>query len=145
RGRRVWVTPDSSFHRSAARSLQGGHGLRALDYRSEAPRPLTHFPPAVPTLFALAGWPDRDPVEGARRMNALLFGANIFLVGLAVGARARDWQLPALGSLLALFSPDLLNVHAMAWAEPLFLCASLTALLALPAYLDRPRGSMAPV
>ena len=135
----IGLSPDSTIYLDTARSLQRGQGLQAYDYRRGVSVPLAHFPPLVPALFALAGLPERDPMAGARRANALLFGASIFLIGWSGMRQGSPGGL--LAALLAVLSPDLLYVHSMLWSEPLFLCVSLLAMLFLAQYLERPRIS----
>lgn len=131
----VGVSPDSTVYVGAARSLLAGRGLVALDAAGTL-RPLTHYPPLFPAALALcAGAARVDPVEAARGLNALLFGATLLLSGLALRARGAVW-LAALCPFLLAFSPDLLRVHTMAWSEPLFIFASLAGLVLLSLRLD---------
>jgi 4-amino-4-deoxy-L-arabinose transferase-like glycosyltransferase len=135
----IGVSPDSTVYIGAARNLLRGQGLSALTGRSFAPEPLTHYPPLYPFLLALLGAARGDPLQSARWLNALVFGANILLAGLAVGLYTR-WTARAaalLASLLVLAAPDILQVHSMAWTEPLFILFSLAGLLLLAAYLER--------
>jgi 4-amino-4-deoxy-L-arabinose transferase-like glycosyltransferase len=137
----VWgigVSPDSTVYIGAARNLLRGQGLKALSGRSMELEPLTHYPPLYPLLLALAGGAGGEPLRAARWLNAFIFGINILLAGVAVGGYTR-WsaRAVALASLLLLAAPDMLQIHSMAWTEPLFILFCLAALLLLAAYLER--------
>ena len=138
----IGVSADSTVYLAAARSLLEGRGLTAFTFSSADPRPLVHFPPLYPALLAIATAPFRDPLAGARALNALLFGANLLLAAALVRRMAPGsrWLAP-LAAVLLLTSPDLLLVHSMAWSEPLFLVACLAALLLLDADRRTPRNS----
>ncbi|HEV7858800.1 MAG TPA: glycosyltransferase family 39 protein [Pyrinomonadaceae bacterium] len=142
----VWgigVSPDSTVYIGAARNLLHGHGLTALSGRSTELDPLTHYPPLYPLLLALCGATGSDPLHAARWLNAFILGINILLAGVAVGGYTR-WSVraTALASLLVLAAPDMLQIHSMAWTEPLFILFSLAGLLLLAAYLEREQRSL---
>jgi hypothetical protein len=141
----VGISPDSTVYLGAARNLSDGRGLTALDGRTLTPAPLTHYPPLYPTLLSIvaAASGAGDPLHVARWINVLLFGVNIFLVGASVKAYApRARWLPLAGALLVLAAPDMLQIHSMAWTEPLFITFSLTGLLLLARYLDTQRTAL---
>jgi hypothetical protein len=79
----VGVSPDSTLYLEAARNLLRGHGL-TITTLDNLTRPLTHYPPLYPYLLYAGGRLGIDPMDGARWLSALLFGANIFLVGYAI-------------------------------------------------------------
>ena len=65
---------------------------------------------------------DPDPLSAARWLNAVLFGANILLIGLIlVQVTDNSFWLPVIGSFLVLTSGSMLTNHSMAWTEPLFI------------------------
>jgi 4-amino-4-deoxy-L-arabinose transferase-like glycosyltransferase len=104
--------------------------------------PITHFAPFYSWVLSLSGFLAVDPIAGARWINALLFGLNIFLVGLLVAkndisGRSTIVWLPLLASLLLLSAPTMLEIHVMAWTEPLFLFLGFTGLFVLAVYLQR--------
>lgn len=134
----IGVSPDSTVYIGAARNLLHGQGLTALSGRSDALEPMTHYPPLYPLLLALAGLAGGEPLQAARWLNALIFGINVLLACVAVGGYTR-WSVraTALASLLVLSAPDILQVHSMAWTEPLFILFCLAGLLLLAAYLER--------
>lgn len=140
----IGVSPDSTVYIGAARSLLDGHGLRALSGSSPEPVPMTHYPPLYPLLLALAGASSRsDPLSAARWLNAFIFGANILLAGLSLSVYTRwSWRVAALGSTLVLAAPDILEIHSMAWTEPLFILLCLVGLFLLAAYFEGQRRAL---
>jgi len=128
------VSPDSTVYLGTAQSLLAGRGFAV------AGAPMVRFPPLYPLLLAAAGTLRHgDPLEGARWLGALVYGANTVLFGLAVGLGARR-RLSAIVGALGVFLPSthVLAAHAMAWSEGPFITFALAALLALAAYALRP-------
>lgn len=141
----IGISPDSTVYLGAARNLSDGRGLTMFDGRTLTPAPLTHYPPLYPTLLAIvaAAVGAADPLYVARWISVLLFGVNIFLVGASVKAFApRARWLPVAGALLMLAAPDMLQIHSMAWTEPLFITLCLSGLLLLAGYLDKQRAAL---
>lgn len=121
------LSDDSIAYIAGARSLLAGEGYREAWLESN--QPVTHFPPAFSGALALTGLAGINPINGARLLNALLFGMNAALLG------ALGWRMTksaAAGIVLAalfLVNDSLLRVHAAAMSEPLFLFFSLLAFL----------------
>jgi hypothetical protein len=133
----IGITPDSTVYIDAAHSLMRGDGLSVLSGTSNDLKPLTHYPPLYSCLLALIGTLGVGLPTAARWLNSVLFGANIFLVGLIIGTYARQvFWLPVLGSFLTLTAPDVLLIHSFALTEPLFICFVLIGLLCLAFYID---------
>ena len=131
------ITPDAIVYLEAARSALAGHGLVVASV------PMTHFPPVYPLLLAAIGLVDHDLLHAARLLNAFLFGANIVLAGSAVYLATDRRVLPAAyAALLFLVSGPVLDLHAMAWSEPLFLALTLSGLLVLAARVTFPNRRM---
>lgn len=131
----IGITPDSTVYVDAARNLADGRGLTALTASGES-KPLTHYPPLYPSVLASLSINGLS-IESARWLNALLFGANILLVGLILSRYAKDsFWLPVLASFLMLTAPDIAGIHTLALTEPLFLFFTLTGLILLAAYVD---------
>lgn len=132
------LSPDSVVYVTAARNLLQGRGFVELGGPDRWP-PLVHFPPLYPALLALAGLGLVDPIHVARWLNALLFAANIGLVGLIIFEGTRgSWRAAAGGAFLAATAVDLLSVHSMAWSEPLFIFLGLLGLCLLARYARSP-------
>jgi 4-amino-4-deoxy-L-arabinose transferase-like glycosyltransferase len=129
------LSDDSIGYIAGARSMLAGGGYREAWLASD--QPVTHFPPAFSAVLAFIGRFGLDPLRGARFLNALLFGLNIFLLGV-LGWRMMK-SLPAGLALAALFllNDSLLRVHAVAMSEPLFIFLSLLAFWMFDLYVER--------
>jgi len=121
------LSDDSIGYIAGARSIISGQGYREAWLASNGP--VTHFPPGFSLLLALIGLSGLDPLRGARFLNAALFGANAFLLGI-IGWRMTNSH--AAGVVLALLfavNASLFNAHAVAMSEPLYIFFSLAAFL----------------
>lgn len=129
------LSDDSIAYIAGARSMVAGHGYREAWLASN--QPVTHFPPAFPAVLAFFGLLGIDPLNAARFVNALLFGANAGLLGILA------WRMiPSLTAGLVLaglfvLSGDLLQVHAAAMSEPLFILLSLLSFWMFDLYFER--------
>jgi hypothetical protein len=126
------LSDDSIGYIAGARSILSGQGYREAWLASNGP--VTHFPPGFSSLLALIGLSGLDPLRGARFLNALLFGANAFLLGI-LGWRMTKSQVA--GMVLALLfavNASLFNAHAVAMSEPLYIFFSLAAFLTFSQY-----------
>lgn len=131
------LSDDSIAYIAGARSILSGQGYREAWLASNGP--VTHFPPAFSSILALVGLSGLDPVRGARFVNALLFGANTFLLGI-IGWRMTKSQIAGIAlALLFVVNASLFRVHAVAMSEPLYIFFSLAAFLLFEYYLDRKR------
>ncbi|MGD8603483.1 MAG: hypothetical protein PVF49_02805 [Anaerolineales bacterium] len=128
---------DSFDYITAASSLAEGRGYGRLDGYG-AFRPLTHFPPAYPLLLAGLEIIGVGIYDGARWLNAVLFGLLIFGSGWLVYrlTRSAAWSIAAAG--LVLVSETLIYAHLWALTEPLYLALTVTCLIALGSYISRP-------
>lgn len=129
------LSDDSIGYIAGARSMLAGQGYREAWLASNGP--VTHFPPGFSAVLAFVGWFGLDPLRGARLVNTLLFGANAILLGI-LGWRMTK-SLPAGLILAALFVTDdsMLQVHAVAMSEPLFIFLSLLSFWAFDLYFER--------
>ena len=132
----IGISPDSVTYIDAARNLSHGDGLSALSAAGEL-KPLSHYPPLYSSLLALIGAGGAELPGAARWLNAILFGAIIFLTGFMTRkcARASLW-LPLLVSCLTLTAPDFAGLHSFALTEPLFIFLTMTGLLCLAMYVE---------
>jgi hypothetical protein len=131
------ISPDSTQYIGAARNLLAGRGLTTFRWFEAGWVPLTHFPPLFPVALALGGLFGPDPAVVARWLNAFLMGANVFLLGYSLHRTTGGavWT-PVLGSVLALTSVNLVEVHTWAWSEPLMLLCGFAGLLGLCLWLE---------
>src|SRR6266496_5745284 len=74
------LSDDSIAYIAGARSMVAGHGYREAWLASN--QPVTHFPPAFPSLLAFFGFLGADPLHAARLVNALLFGLSAGVLGI---------------------------------------------------------------
>ena len=129
------LSDDSIGYIAGARSMLAGQGYREAWLASNGP--VTHFPPGFSSVLAFVGWFGLDPLRGARLVNTLLFGLNTLLLGI-LGWRMTK-SLPAGLVLAALFvsNDSMLQVHAVAMSEPLFIFLSLLSFWAFDLYFER--------
>jgi hypothetical protein len=128
----VGTSPDSAGYIAIARNLASGDGYHGL-YGG----PATIWAPLYPVMLALVSLVGVDALVVARWLNAVLFGANVLLIGLVLKRSTRRPWLPAFGSVLMLASVDQLHVHSMAWSEPLFIFFCLSSFLFISKYCRR--------
>lgn len=125
------VAPDSVVYLQAAESLLAGQGLT---YRG---LPLTHFPPAFPTLLAAAArLLGATPFAAARYVQALLLGISVLLLAWLAG-EASGSRLPVVlpATLLFALSAWNLHPHLRVLSESLFLLFTLACFGLLALYL----------
>jgi 4-amino-4-deoxy-L-arabinose transferase-like glycosyltransferase len=133
------LSDDSIGYIAGARSILSGQGYREAWLASNGF--VTHFPPGFSSILALIGLSGLDPLRGARFLNALLFGANAFLLGV-IGWRMTQSQ--AAGVTLALLfavNASLFNAHAVAMSEPLYIFFTLAAFLTFAEYFKTEKNT----
>lgn len=124
------LSPDSISYIAGGRSLARDHSLAGIN---------SHWPPFYPFLLALAAGPHGSLFASAKLLCAAAAGLNVFVfhrLMLTCGWRAL-FALP-LSACVAL-DPDFVNLHLMAWSEPIFLGLVLAAMLALQFHLQHGR------
>src|SRR5437879_1284014 len=98
----VGLSPDSVAYIAAARDLLNGHGYTTILWA-----------PLFPMFVTAIGLFRVDPLVGARGLNAVLFAANIALVGIIVRRYTRGLPLPSfLAGFFMLTSADMLAIHS---------------------------------
>ena len=131
----LMLSDDSIAYIAGARSMLAGNGYREAWLASSGP--VTHFPPAYPSVLVFLGWFGLDPLRGARFLGALLFGLNSALLGILGWRMTRS--LPA-GLVLAgafVLNDSLLRLHATALSEPLFIFLGLLSFWMFDLYHER--------
>jgi hypothetical protein len=131
---RIGVVDDSVFYLSSAENFLSGEGF-SWPIGGDELKPLTHYPPFFPLTLAFLGWLGLDMVSAARILIALLFGANVALIGYAVHRFTESWRAGLTASSLALLSPIMIDAHLLALTEPLMLFLLLLALIFLVDHL----------
>lgn len=127
----IGTSPDSVAYISSARNLW------SPDPDSQIA--LVFRPPFYPVLLALLSLTGLDVLIVARWLNIGLLLANTLLLSLIVRRSYPHpaWLGPLLG-LLFLAALPLLEIHAYAWTEPLFILLGFAALYLLAAAHPRP-------
>ena len=129
------LSDDSIAYIAGARSMLAGQGYREAWLASNGP--VTHFPPAFPSILTFFGLLGIDPLHAARFVNALLFGLNAALLGILAWRMTPSLTAgPVLAGLFVLCG-DLLQVHAVAMSEPLFIFLSLLSFWMFDLYFER--------
>ena len=77
------ITGDSVHYVMGAENLLQGHGFSRTGGAGEI-LPITGFPPGTSTVLVAVGIFIEDLFQGARLLNSILFGVNIFLVAYLV-------------------------------------------------------------
>lgn len=135
----IGTSPDSAVYVGVAKNLLAGNGFTVSSLPGQY-RLLTQYPPFYPgaiSTFSLGGL---APIQAARILAGILFALNIFSVGLITYSLHPDTIWPAvIGAGVMLLAPAMLEIHLMAWSEPLFILLGLAAFTLLAKYLDHPR------
>jgi hypothetical protein len=130
----VGISPDSTNYIAAARSLLLGKG-----YLNFTGSPFVNWPPLFPTLLALSGLVGINPLDGARFLNAFVFGLIIFTSGQLFLAHIRSRTLAILGTVSILLSAPLFAASVRAWSDPLFILLIVLFFMYLPRFLNEKR------
>jgi len=136
--RGVGLFVDSKSYLGAAQSLLKGRGYTVVT-ATGAVLPLTNWPPLFSVSLAGLGLLGIDLRAAARWLDAGLFGATIFLAGLAIRrvTSGSTWAA-VFGGLLMATSVDLLAAYSQAGSDALFIFFTLLGLVLLGAYEDEP-------
>ena len=129
------LSDDSIAYIAGARSMAAGHGYREAYLASDGP--VTHFPPAFPAVLAFFGFLGIDPLHAARFVNAFLFGLNAALLGILAWRMTPSLTAGLVLAGLFVLCADLLQVHAVAMSEPLFIFLSLLSIWMFDLYFER--------
>lgn len=132
----VGISPDSVAYISSAKSLLSGSGYLLYDGH-----PYIQWPPLFPAMLAALGLVGIQPIDGARYVNAIIFGLIIFTSGQILLRHIRSKNLALLGAVFILLSPPLLSVSVMAWTEPLFTLLAILFIIQLGKLLNKRRFS----
>ncbi|MBN2500921.1 MAG: glycosyltransferase family 39 protein [Anaerolineales bacterium] len=130
---------DSFNYIASARSLAAGNGY-TIPVDNTSDLPMTHYPPALPTVLALFQLLGVDALAAIRHLNVFLFGANLLLFGLALRKLTGSVYFGLFGGLLFLLSSVFIQQHAWALSEPLLIFFTLLALWFAGEYLDASRN-----
>jgi 4-amino-4-deoxy-L-arabinose transferase-like glycosyltransferase len=142
----IGIEADSVFYLSEARELLNGQGFQGFTDPTGGVNhmgsiaPTNIHPPLYPALIAAGGITGMDLRVWARWLNAILFAANILLVGIVLYRFLHCSPfLAVLGSLLILTATDIVSIHTEAMSEPAFIFLALLGLTLLAAYIENPK------
>jgi hypothetical protein len=121
---------DSFYYISGARTIAAGHGMGRIAGDGEF-SPTTKYPPMFSLLLACGELAGINAIEGARWLNAILFGLSVFLAGIALLKITRSFGFSIFGALLITVSPGMISVYSWAMSEPLYIALSIAGLLLL--------------
>lgn len=130
------ISPDSISYIAGARAL-----MSRLRFTFHGP--VTHYPPGFSAALAIIGAAGIEPLLASRILNAILFAANLYilwrLISTVMPSRAHAGRWPPIMLMgVALTSVSMLELHSMAWSEPLFLAFGFYGLFALVRFLRTP-------
>jgi hypothetical protein len=135
---RIWgagVTPDSVIYLSTAQNIAKGNGFIGFN-------PINNtFPPLFPLAIAFTNLFGLSPTQGARILNALIFGGNILLVGLILKYYSKSLIIAICGALTLIFAKVMIYISFMVWTEPLFIFLILLGMFQLTKFLDTQKRS----
>lgn len=134
----VGTTGDSVYYLMGAENLVTGNGLSRTSGGGET-KPITGFPPFYFIVLAGVNLLPGDLLDGIRILNALLFAANTFLVGLLIFRYTNSLLVSIMGQIFVLAFQNLLEFHAWVLTEPLFVFLMLCAIYGLTLYHDTNR------
>src|SRR5215211_1262345 len=129
------LSDDSIAYIAGARSMLAGRGYREAWLASN--QPVTHFPPAFPAVLAFFGFLGIDPLHAARFVNAFLFFLSAGLLGILAWRMTPSLTAGLVLTGLFVLCGDLLQVHAVAMSEPLFIFLSLLSFWMFDLYFER--------
>jgi len=121
------LSPDSVAYISLARNLVRGEGFVTFDGQS------TYWPPLFPLVLAATGALHDDMIAAAAVVNAVAFGATVFIVAVWLRRYVSPLLVAWAGMGLAL-SPAA-RVAAYVWSESMFVLFVVAALSSLDRFL----------
>jgi hypothetical protein len=137
----VSLGSDSAAYFAAARNLVAGHGLSWLSGGEQA-RPLVLHAPLYPLGLALFELASIDLAAAAGWINAIAFGLSALVLALLIVRLTGSRLFALLGSLIFLLSGEMLQLHAWAMSDPIYLSLSLVAILLAGLFLADRRGPL---
>ena len=133
----IGISPDSAGYLAGAKNIINGKGT-SLIYDSNGNLlntwlPMTDnetyhlfpWPPLFPLILSIFGLMKLNLIQAGRWLNAVLFGANIFLITLIVRKYLKSFFLLVFAPIILITSKDMIQIHSTLWSEPLFIFLSL--------------------
>ncbi len=126
---------DSIAYIGVARNLLEGRGVVYFDNVGGL-APVTHYPPLYPLALAGVGLLGMDPLAGARWLGVIFFAGNIALASVIVYSSSLSFAASLLASFLVLTAFPMVQIHSMAWTEPMGIFFGFLGLLLLVRSLE---------
>lgn len=130
----IGLSPDSIHYIHAARSVMSGDGYQAF-----GGVPFIGWPPLFPSTLAALGKFGLEPLDGARVLNAAVYGLTIFAAGRLLRTHLRSSWLAVAAAATLLVSLTLVRVSIMAWSEPLFVLLAVLFVIFLSWFIRERR------
>ncbi|MFO7898048.1 MAG: hypothetical protein R6V58_03185 [Planctomycetota bacterium] len=127
------LSPDSTNYVAAARHFRAGEGFRGYDGT-----PFVKWPPLLPMALAAFGLAGSNIIWVGGVLNAVAYGAIVFVSGRMLYRYSRGSAPVILGTLCVTFSLPLFRVCTMLWSEPLFILLVLLSLWQLNRFCHQP-------
>jgi len=129
----IGTNTDSANYIAGARNILAGHGYRNAASLS----PITHWPPFFSFSLAAIGLLGIDPLHGARILHVILFGLNIFIVGMILKQWVYFPLLALAGAGLVITSPAMATIHSWACSEPWYIFLTFSTFFLIFRYLEK--------
>ena len=126
---------DSVHYLMGAENILQGNGY-ARSTGDGTTRPITHFPPLFSVMIAAVGIFGIEVTSAARWLNAVLFGANLWLASYLVYRGSRSVFPSLLTPIVLAAAAPLVGLHGWVMSEPVYIFFSLLALVGLHHYLE---------
>ena len=135
------LSPDSLHYIQVARSFAANHGFVHDEVTLEGVRSeyVTHYPPGYPAVVALLQVSGFSESTALWLLNLAAFLASSLLIAVMIHAASGSFFWAFWGAAAFTLHPNLLEVHAYAWSEAIFLTLMLGASLLLAKFL---RGTL---
>jgi 4-amino-4-deoxy-L-arabinose transferase-like glycosyltransferase len=131
------TTGDSVRYLMGAENILAGEGFGRTAADGEV-RPITMFAPFFSTAISGLGLIG-SIFDGARFLQALLFGASIFLVGHLIYRHTLSLWASLTGAVIILVSESVVLFHAWLMPEALYIFLMLLSIYLLTLYLENSR------
>ena len=131
----VGLSPDSSTYLAGASNLIRGHGL-AIESSPGHFNPITHYPPLFPLLVSAVLAIGDASGTVFKILNAVVFGLNIFVVGITLVRITGRAVWPAvLGSTVTMICFDMVFQHSWLLTDTLFVLLVIMSLVCLDRFV----------
>jgi hypothetical protein len=132
------VSGDSVYYAMGGQNIANGNGYSRTSGGGEI-KPITGFPPFFSFVLSTFAFFGANVFTAGRIFNALLFAANIFLVGYLIYRYSRSVWAAIFGAVLVLSSDTLIENHGWIMSEPLYVFLTLLAMYFLAVFLEKSR------